>query len=109
MDPSRLPLPILEKFFTRSFNLNERLKLRLVCKRWKKLIDFFGKENLLICRRSSSPYEIKWADSKKRISLDADMLNIECFRAYEEPNEDFDRIDISNFLIRSLHKLCIFN
>ena len=111
MDFSRLPLFAFREIFTRNFNLNEKLRLRLVCKQWKQLIDHFGQENLAIWDSQSDtpsfPYAAQWPDSKKPINLYSELLDLQSFRVIDV-NDDFRRIDLSSFFFQNLRRLCIF-
>lgn len=107
MDLSGLPQLAYREIFTSNFNLKEKLKLRLVCKQWRELIDLFGQESLAIWEQSFVPYQIKWPDSKERIDLNSQILNLESFRV-TEANDDFVRIDIGSLFFQNLRRLCIF-
>ena len=49
-----LPDLVYEIIFKRFFTVNERIALRLVCKKWKQLIEFFGQESLAVCPKLDS-------------------------------------------------------
>ena len=107
MDISCLPLVVYLEIFTKNFNLEEKLKLRLVCKQWRQLIDLFGQESLAIWEDPSVPYQVKWPDSGKPIDLKLEILNLAKFRV-TEITDDFDRIDISSVFFQNLQRLCLY-
>ena len=107
MDISCLPLAVFRDIFTKNFNLEEKLQLRLVCKQWRQLIDFSGQDSLAIWEHPSVPYQVKWPDSRKPINLKLEILNLSRFRV-TEISDDFDRIDISSIFFQNLRRLCLY-
>ena len=64
-----LPVLVYENIFKKNFTVNERTKLRLVCKKWKQLIEFFGQERLVVCPKVDYCFGYKWSDTGKLIAF----------------------------------------
>lgn len=91
-----LPILVYKSLFQNYFSVKERLELKLVCKRWKLLIEFWGQENLVICPKDTNCVRSKCLDSGKFI-IPADVLYI-----------PITRYDFSDPIFRKLEKIYFF-
>ena len=67
-----LPLLVYRELFERHIGFKEKQTLRLVCKKWKWLIELFQEE--LVVYKQIWPYGVKWPDTGQPMDFKRDAV-----------------------------------